>query len=73
MHRAKEIGNLAQAGRSIADCEQRIRKLAARIEKLRREGGEPIEAKQVLAAMQDEVDTWYEHRRQVLAAMAETD
>jgi hypothetical protein len=73
MHGAKETGDLAQASRSIADCEQRIRSLAARIEELRREGGEPVESKQVLAAMQDEVDAWYEHRRQVLSAMAETD
>lgn len=73
MHRAKEIGDLAQACRSIADCEERIRQLAARIEQLRREGGDTSEAKQVLAAMQDEADAWYEHRRHVLSAMAETD
>jgi hypothetical protein len=73
MHRAKETGDLAQASRSIADCEERIRKLAARVEELRREGADASEAKQVLAAMQEEADAWYEHRRHVLSAMAETD
>lgn len=73
MHRAKEIGDLAQANLGIADCEQRVREQAALVEELRCGRRDTTEAEQVLAAMQDEVKTWCEHRRYVLSAMAETD
>ena len=73
MHRAKEIGDLVEANLSIADCEERVRKQAALVEELRREGRDPAEAEQALATMHDQIDAWCEHRRHVLSAMAETD
>ena len=73
MHRAKEIGDLAQANLGIADCVERIREQDALIDALRREGRDTTEAERVLAAMQRQTDDWCEHRRHVLSAMAETD
>jgi hypothetical protein len=73
MHRAKEIGDLAKAERRIAEGEAGIRRQAALVEKLRRNGQDTTEADRTLVAMQGAVDVWGEHRRHVLSALRETD
>lgn len=73
MHRAKEIGDLAQAERHIADGKKRARQQAELVEELRRQGRDASEAEEQLAAMRDALKTLGEHQRHVLSALAETD
>lgn len=73
MHGAKEIGDLAQAERHIADGKERERQQTELVEELRRQGRDPSEAEEKLAATQDALKTLGEHQRQVLSALAETD
>lgn len=73
MHSAKEIGDLAEAERHIAEGREHVRQQAELVEELRRHGRDATEAEEQLAATEDGLRALRQHQRNVISALAETD
>lgn len=67
---ATEREHLAQANRDIADGEMRIGRQVALVERLRANGHSPTDAEKLLATLRHTLQTWQDHRQEILRAIA---